>query len=115
MKRSLIVLLVLVMFLSMTAVSYAATPSAKLARGIANIVVGGICEVPKNIDMEWKASKNAAIGILVGFFKGLGWGVARVGSGLWDVLTFPAAVPANYEPLLKPDLVYDNQSEEPSK
>jgi hypothetical protein len=32
---------------------------------------------------------------------------ARVGSGAWDVVTFPIKTPANYEPLLKPDYVFD--------
>lgn len=107
MKKVLIVILMLTVFLSTATVLYAKTPSEKLSRGIANVCGGELLEIPKNIDLEWKASNNALVGILVGIVKGTVMGVARLGSGLWDILSFPAAVPADYEPLLKPDLVFD--------
>ena len=106
MKRLLIGVLVLIVLLSMTPISFAKTPADKLSRGIANIP-GGLLEIPKNIDQEWKNSKNATIGIVVGLAKGLVMGVARMGSGLYDILTFPAALPKDYEPLMKPDMVFD--------
>jgi putative exosortase-associated protein (TIGR04073 family) len=106
MKKLLIAILALFVFLSITTITYAKTPSEKLSRGIANLP-GGLLEIPKNIDLEWKASKNAAVGIFAGLAKGLVMGVARIGSGLWDILSFPAALPKGYEPLLKPDLVFD--------
>jgi putative exosortase-associated protein (TIGR04073 family) len=109
MKKLLIVLLAVFILLSMVAINYAATPSEKLARGIANVPIGALLEIPKNIDMEWRGSKNAAIGIFCGFFKGLAMGVGRLGSGLWDIFTFPAAVPKGYEPLMKPNLVFDKE------
>ena len=56
---------------------------------------------------EWKASKNAAVGCFVGFFKGIVQGVIRTGSGLWDIVTFPLALPKDYEPLYRPDYVFD--------
>jgi hypothetical protein len=33
---------------------------------------------------------------------------ARMGSGLWDVLTFPVKVPKDYGSLIKPDSVFEN-------
>ena len=106
MKKLLIVMLALTVFLSITPIIYAKTYSDKLSRGIANIP-GGLLEIPKNIDLEWKASKNAAVGIFAGIVKGVVMGIARIGSGLWDIVSFPAAVPKGYEPLMKPDLVFD--------
>ena len=108
MKKLLIVMLALFVFLGITIATYAKTPSDKLSRGIANIP-GGLLEIPKNIDLEWKASKNAAVGIFCGIAKGTVMGIARIGSGLWDIVTFPAAVPKGYEPILKPDLVFDKE------
>ena len=108
MKKLLIVVLTISVFFSMTPVIFAKTPSEKLGRGIANVTTGGLLEIPKNIDLEWKASNNATVGILVGIAKGIVMGMARIGSGLWDILTFPAAVPEGYEPLMKPDLVFDS-------
>lgn len=109
MKQPVTVILVVFILLGMVAINYAATPADKLSRGIANVPVGALLEIPKNIDMEWRGSKNAVVGIFCGFFKGVAMGVGRLGSGLWDILTFPAAVPKGYEPLMKPNLVFDKE------
>lgn len=89
----------------------AKTPADKLARGIANVATG-LLEVPQTIGQEWKESNNAAVGIFAGFFKGMVQGVIRTASGLWDVLTFPAAIPKDYEPLYRPDYVFDETEED---
>ncbi len=34
--------------------------------------------------------------------------VARVGSGTWDIVSAPMNIPNNFEPLLKPDYVFDD-------
>ncbi|MBP7216504.1 MAG: exosortase system-associated protein, TIGR04073 family [Candidatus Omnitrophica bacterium] len=107
MRRLIVVLLLLSVFLSSASFVYAKTPADKLSRGIANVFGGDLLEIPKNIDLEWKASNNAVIGILAGFVKGLIMGTGRLGSGLWDIVTFPAALPKDYEPVMKPDLVFD--------
>lgn len=99
MKKLLIVVLALVAILSATPVIYAKTPPDKLCRGLANVLGGELLEVPKNIDLEWKNSKNAVIGITLG--------IGRFVSGCWDIVSFPAAVPKDYEPIMKPDLVFD--------
>lgn len=107
MRRLMVVVLVLSVFLGTSGIALAKTPSDKLSRGIANVFGGDILEIPKNIDLEWKASNNAVIGILVGFVKGAIMGVGRFCSGAWDIVTFPAALPKDYEPIMKPDLVFD--------
>lgn len=109
MKKIVIVMLAVVLFASMTNFVYAKTPSDKLSRGLANVLGGELLEIPKNIDREWKASKNAGVGIFAGLFKGLAMSVGRLASGLWDVLTFPVAVPKDYEPIMTPDLVFDKE------
>ncbi|OIO33025.1 MAG: hypothetical protein COX96_06775 [Candidatus Omnitrophica bacterium CG_4_10_14_0_2_um_filter_44_9] len=109
MKKLLLVMLVIFMVFGMVSVNYAGTPGDKLARGIANVPVGALLEIPKNIGIEWKNSKNAGIGIFCGLFKGMAMGVGRLGSGLWDILTFPVSAPKDYEPLIKPNLVFDKE------
>jgi putative exosortase-associated protein (TIGR04073 family) len=109
MKKFFIVALVMLMFLSMVPLNYALTPSDKLTRGVANVPVGAILEIPKNIDREWATSKNAAIGIGVGIFKGLAMALGRLGSGLWDILTFPMSLPKDFEPIMKPAYVFDKE------
>ena len=109
MRSIVAVLLVAVMLFSFTSAAYAKDakgPGDKLVRGIANILSGWV-EIPQTIDEEWKISKNPATGIFAGFFKGLAFTAGRMASGVWDVVTFPAAAPRNYEPLFKPDYVFD--------
>lgn len=109
MKGIVAVLLVGVMLLSFASAAYAKGPSDKFVRGIANILSGWL-EIPQTIDEEWKNSKNMVVGCFAGFFKGLAFTAGRMGSGIWDVITFPAAAPRNYEPLFKPDYVFDRDS-----
>ncbi|HOW36442.1 MAG TPA: exosortase system-associated protein, TIGR04073 family [Candidatus Omnitrophota bacterium] len=82
----------------------AGEPKDKLARGATN-VLSAVLEIPQNIDTEWKESKNAGIGIVVGLFKGLFWGVARGASGVWDIVTCPIPNPENYGSVIQPEYV----------
>ncbi|MDD4278172.1 exosortase system-associated protein, TIGR04073 family [Candidatus Sumerlaeota bacterium] len=72
----------------------------KLGRGVANIFTG-VVEVPKNISSEWRKS-DPVTGFFVGGAKGIGWWGARTAVGIYDTVTFPMPVPANYEPLMEP-------------
>ena len=89
------------------------TPLQKFNRGIVNIVTAPI-EIAKQVDLSWKESaqqsKSKSFGVFTGFFKGLGYTVGRMGSGLWDVVTFPFKTPDNYESLMKPDFVLDQDN-----
>ena len=84
----------------------------KLKRGIVNVVTAPI-EIAKGIDEGWKSSaeesKPTGKGIITGFFKGIVHTVGRMGSGIWDIVSFPFETPANYEPLMKPDYVLDEK------
>jgi len=104
MKKALILAVIGVLFLSFITPVFANEPKDKLSRGVANIL-SALVEIPQNIDIEWKQSKNAGIGILTGFFKGLGWACARFGSGAWDVLTFAFPKPDNYNSVIQPEYV----------
>jgi len=106
MSRIVAVLLVGIMLLSFASAAYAKGPGDKLVRGFANILSGWV-EIPQTIDEEWKISRNMGVGIFAGLFKGLAFATGRMLSGAWDVITFPAAVPRYYEPLFKPDYVFD--------
>jgi putative exosortase-associated protein (TIGR04073 family) len=81
----------------------------KLGRGITNIVTSPI-EIPKEIRAHWikgsEKTPHILAWIFCGVVKGTFMAAARIGSGAWDVVTFPAEIPENYEPLLKPDYVF---------
>ena len=104
--KSISILLVVVLILGLFSFAYAKGPGDKLVRGVGNVLSGWL-EIPLNIDREWAASKNMGIGIFTGGVKGLVLGFARTCSGFWDALTFPVAVPENYEPFYSPDYVFD--------
>jgi putative exosortase-associated protein (TIGR04073 family) len=103
--RIFIVLVVIgSLFLSLALPAFANEPKDKLSRGVVN-VLSAVLEVPQNIDIEWKLSKNAAIGMFTGLFKGLFWGASRGVSGLWDILTFPFPKPTDYNSVIQPEYV----------
>ena len=104
MRIAFVLLLVTALFLSFTAPVFANEPKDKLSRGAANIL-SALVEIPQNIDIEWKQSKNAGVGIFTGFFKGLFWGCARLASGVWDVATFPFPKPTDYGSIIQPEYV----------
>ncbi|HAJ56992.1 MAG TPA: hypothetical protein DCL35_04405 [Candidatus Omnitrophica bacterium] len=106
MKKVLALAVVAVMVFSLSAPAFAKTPTDKLTRGVANVLTG-VLEVPQTIGQEWQKSDNFAIGAFCGLFKGIVQAVIRTGSGAWDILTFPLALPKDYEPLYHPDYVFD--------
>jgi len=104
MKRFLAVMVLVVFVFSLSTPVFANEPKDKLSRGLVN-TLSAILELPQNIDMEWKASNNAAVGIFTGIFKGMFWGVSRAVSGLWDIITFPFPQPADYNSVIEPEYV----------
>ncbi|MDD5594955.1 MAG: exosortase system-associated protein, TIGR04073 family [Candidatus Omnitrophica bacterium] len=90
--------------LSFMAPVFANEPKDKISRGVVN-VLSSVLEVPQNIDIEWKQSKNAVIGVFAGTLKGLFWGVSRCVSGLWDLVSFPFPKPNNYNSVIQPEYV----------
>ena len=106
MKKMFSLLLVTVMILGSCSFAYAKSPADKLVRGVGNVLSCWL-EIPQTMGEEWAESNNAFIGCVAGFFKGLAFTGARLFSGAWDIISFPAAAPRNYEPLFKPDYVFD--------
>ena len=79
----------------------------KFSRGVVNIAVGVPDEVAAHtVGMAVEYGEDTLGGhiasVMTGAFVGLFWGVARVGSGIVDVFTFP--IPFNDNaPLVEPD------------
>jgi len=91
-------------------------PGQKLWRGAINIVTSPI-EVPKQARAYWIKGAQITPHILVWIFSGAVWGVVegikRAGSGLWDIVSFPVDKPADFQPLFKPDYVFDQWPRNP--
>ena len=79
----------------------------KFTRGVVNIAVGLPDEIITHTVGQATEYGEDTLGghiasVLGGAFIGAFWGVARVGSGIVDVFTFP--IPFNHnEPLVEPD------------
>ncbi len=77
----------------------------KLQRGFVNIALSPV-EISAELHKEKKVD-NALPSWATGFFRGSFYTVGRALSGVYDILTFPLPVPANYESLVEPGLPWD--------
>ena len=108
MKKAFILLLI---FLLCPQIIFADnTPSKKFSRGIVNVATSPV-EIVKEIRRYWiqgsEKTPHISVWLLSGFVKGLVEMTKRASAGTWDVVTFPIAIPKNYDSLIKPDSVFD--------
>lgn len=104
--KKILVLSLLALFFSTADAHAAEDPFSKLGRGVANTLTGWI-EVPKNI-YSTSHESNAFSGATLGLAKGAGMGIVRTGSGIFEILTFPFALPKDYKPILEPEYVFES-------
>lgn len=79
----------------------AQTALRKLGRGLAGMTTSFL-EFPGNIVAETR-DQGPAVGIPLGFAKGLGMIVARTLVGVYEFVTAPIPAPSDYRPLLRPE------------
>ena len=91
----------LALALALAAPASAQTPARKFVRGLAGMTAAFL-EVPGNMVHETD-ERGAAVGIPLGFAKGLGMIVPRVLVGVWEFVTAPFPLPEGYEPILEPE------------
>ena len=95
---------VVALFLAASSVCFAQDAFSKLGRGVANTLTGWV-ELPKNV-YDTSVEDNALTGMTLGLAKGAGMMLVRTGAGIFEIATFPFALPENYEPLLEPEYVF---------
>lgn len=83
----------------------AQTAVRKLGRGLAGMTTSFL-ELPGNVVAETR-DQGAAVGIPLGFAKGLGMIVVRTLVGVYEFVTAPIPAPADYRPLLRPEFPWD--------
>src|SRR5438093_1582274 len=79
----------------------------KLSRGVVNVAIGGPEEIITHtvgaVTDYGEDSFGGFVGsVISGLIMGTFWGVARIGSGIVDVVTYPIPFNDN-EPLVEPD------------
>lgn len=99
MRKSMAVLLVLVVIIFNASVGYCETPAfRKFRRGFCNILTF-------HLEFVHQMEKEAVVGgtsraMTVGIVNGIGMTAARILTGVYEVVTFPLPVPAEYKPIL---------------
>ena len=100
MKRSIAILIVFVLFLSLSSQLFAEdNATKKLGRGVANVVTCPF-ELPKSMG-ETNEESGIFAGMTWGLFEGLVGTVKRAVVGVYEVATFPVPLPSQYKPILK--------------
>jgi len=79
----------------------AQTAVRKAGRGLAGMTTSFL-ELPGNIVAETR-DQGPAVGIPLGFVKGLGMIVVRTLVGVYEFVSAPIPAPADYRPLLRPE------------
>ena len=74
-------------------------PATKLGRGICNMLTFPL-EIPEQISRV-NNSDGPLAASTVGVLKGFGWAIGRACVGVFEAFTFMSPGPKNYEPVLK--------------
>ena len=74
--------------------AWAQDPIHKAGRGIVNVLTGWI-EVPKQLHIGAQA-ENPVAGISQGLLKGVSLTVLRLGTGVFEAVTFPIPYPKDF-------------------
>lgn len=90
--------------------SFAGQIGHKLIRGVANAITGWV-EIPKQMYLR-TTDGPFVVGSVQGVVEGIGMSFARTTAGLYEVATFAVPLPWHYEPLFKPEYVWQDEGED---
>ena len=103
MKKISLLLAILIMVSFVCTDVYAGNAIGKLGRGIANVATGWV-EIPKEM-INVTEQDNDIKGFFVAPFTGLWKGISRTFCGVYEIITFPLPIPAEYAPVIEPEYV----------
>ena len=90
-----------------TQINYGTGVGKKLGRGLGNVAFGWM-EIPKSIQ-DVGDQRNFIAGITWGPLEGIGKALVRTAAGVYETVTFPIPAPANFEPLVRPEFIMEDQ------
>ena len=99
MKKTLAVILILVIIIFNATAAYCETPAfRKFRRGFCNLLTF-------HLEFVHQMEKESAIGgtnraVTIGLINGIGMTAVRILTGAYEVVTFPIPLPAGYKPIL---------------
>ena len=109
-KKTVVLTLILLAgtcWMSSARADYWDRTARKLGRGLANVITSPV-EVPINIDRKLEESGPAA-GLSYGTVRGVGRCLARIGVGVFEVLSFP--FPSRV--FMQPEFLFSEKDVEP--
>jgi putative exosortase-associated protein (TIGR04073 family) len=98
-KRSVLLIVILLLAVSLTAPAYCDTAIQKLGRGMSNVL-----GAPYELFLQpcrTNEQKGMVSAIVVGIPKGIAMTAVRMGVGAYEVVTFLIPVPRCYGPVLR--------------
>jgi len=114
MKRSIAIMIIFLLFLSLIPRLYADNAVTKLGRGVANVATCPL-ELPKSMG-EANEESGIFAGMTWGLFEGLVGTVKRAAVGVYEVATFPVPLPSQYKPILTdPEFFLEGQQTRKNK
>lgn len=111
MKKAVSLVIVTVLLVSFSSVSYAQNPPVKLGRGILNVLTG-FWEVPLNMIRICK-SDGMPKGLTIGLAKGVGMSLYRTVVGVYEILSFAIPAPADYAAITDPPTLMTSETLNP--
>jgi putative exosortase-associated protein (TIGR04073 family) len=81
---------------------------SKLGRGIINVFTGWV-EIPKRV-IETSQASGTAAGWTWGLLRGFGHGFVRTAAGFYELFTFPFPAPPDYESVIQPEFVFQEEA-----
>ena len=105
MRKFVLVLVAVILITNLVITPCYADVWRKLGRGLANTLTGFV-EIPKKVILVSK-NDNPLMGLTWGFVKGTGVGLLRTAAGVYETVTFPIPAPAEYEPIIQPEFVFE--------
>ncbi len=105
MRKFVLVLVAVILITNLIITPCFADVWRKLGRGLSNTLTGFV-EIPKKVIMISK-NDNPLMGLTWGFVKGTGVGLLRTAAGVYETVTFPIPAPADYEPIIQPEFVFE--------
>ena len=100
-------LLIVLLIFNLYNPAHAYTAADKLTRGTINLLISPLEFFQGIADAVDEHGDNIAIAIPVGICYGSWNTVQRAGVGLFEIITFPFPIPADYEPILEEAVFFE--------
>ena len=101
MKKTALIICLMLMVTQGAAKAYAHDPVVKLSRGIVNVLTCPLEYIGQTAIVS--ENNNAMVSLLGGLIRGTFYTVVRAVGGVYEIATFPIPIPRDYAPVFDPE------------